>query len=60
MAMVRAELETNALAPLQLSQNACAVAWMVSLPQLAFAQSVVVEDEPGDEVITCTDSADPW
>ena len=25
---------------------------MVSLPQLAFAQSVIVEDEPDDEVIT--------
>ena len=27
---------------------------MVLLPQLAFAQSVVIEDEPDDEVITYT------
>ena len=32
----------------------CLVTLMVSLPQLAFAQSVVVEDEPDDEVITYT------
>jgi hypothetical protein len=34
--------------------SACLVAVLVSLPQLAFAQSVVVEDEPDDEVITYT------
>jgi hypothetical protein len=30
----------------------CLIAALVSLPQFAFAQSVVVEDEPDDEVIT--------
>ena len=32
----------------------CLVTLMVSLPQLAFAQSVALEDEPDDEVITYT------
>ena len=34
--------------------SVCLVAVMVLLPQLAFAQSVVIEDEPDDEVITYT------
>ena len=32
----------------------CLIAALVSLPQFAFAQSVVVEDEPDDEVIIYT------
>ena len=34
--------------------SVCLVAVMVLLPQLAFAQSVVIEDEPDDDVITYT------